>query len=286
MDLLGEEEWFNSRFYREWCKPQGLINSALALIARSEKRVGLFSLVRSEAKGRFSPLEMAAFAAVAPHVRRAAMISDFMGCDARDASPLAQTLDLLDVGVVLVDAQSRIERLNRAAEEILDNGAGLRREKDALVARDQRAAAELKAAILSASGDAPEGAASASLVIPALGADLAAWVLPLQSGARRDFGAIHAATAAVFVRPLAGASMPFPGEILVRRYSITQAELRLMIQLSQGMSLQEAADALKVTMATVKTHLIHIFAKTGTHSQAELMRLTMGAIAPVRAADK
>ena len=58
------------------------------------------------------------------------------------------------------------------------------------------------------------------------------------------------------------------------------------IQLSQGMSLQEAADALKVTMATVKTHLIHIFAKTGTHSQAELMRLTMGAIAPVRAADK
>jgi DNA-binding CsgD family transcriptional regulator len=43
----------------------------------------------------------------------------------------------------------------------------------------------------------------------------------------------------------------------------------------RGDGLQAAADALGVTLATVKTHLQHVFGKTGTQRQTELMGLIL-----------
>jgi DNA-binding CsgD family transcriptional regulator len=44
----------------------------------------------------------------------------------------------------------------------------------------------------------------------------------------------------------------------------------------------ETADALGISEATVKTHLNHIFAKTGTQRQAELVKLVAGHLSPLR----
>jgi DNA-binding NarL/FixJ family response regulator len=46
----------------------------------------------------------------------------------------------------------------------------------------------------------------------------------------------------------------------------------------RGSGLKPIAADLALSMATVKTHLHHIFNKTDTHRQAELVRLLLGVI--------
>jgi DNA-binding CsgD family transcriptional regulator len=44
---------------------------------------------------------------------------------------------------------------------------------------------------------------------------------------------------------------------------------------TRGEGLKPIADELSLSLATVKTHLRHVFDKTGTHRQAELVRLLL-----------
>jgi DNA-binding CsgD family transcriptional regulator len=63
---------------------------------------------------------------------------------------------------------------------------------------------------------------------------------------------------------------------------LTLAERRVLRTVAQGLGPQDAADELGVTLATVRTHLQNLFAKTGTARQADLLRLLMTATPPVK----
>ncbi|MDQ6702154.1 MAG: helix-turn-helix transcriptional regulator [Pseudomonadota bacterium] len=56
-------------------------------------------------------------------------------------------------------------------------------------------------------------------------------------------------------------------------YDLTAAEAEVAVRVLRGHSLQYVADELRVTLSTVRVHLQRVFEKTGTHRQAELVRL-------------
>jgi DNA-binding CsgD family transcriptional regulator len=56
--------------------------------------------------------------------------------------------------------------------------------------------------------------------------------------------------------------------------------LLILASLFAGRTLAETAATLSITRPTAKTHLEHIFLKTGVTRQAELMRLWTGLISP------
>ncbi|HEY2445124.1 MAG TPA: hypothetical protein VGI20_05235 [Rhizomicrobium sp.] len=58
-------------------------------------------------------------------------------------------------------------------------------------------------------------------------------------------------------------------------FGLTGAESRLALQLFAGSTVMESAVALGISQATARVHLAHIFRKTGTARQAELVRLLM-----------
>jgi DNA-binding CsgD family transcriptional regulator len=60
---------------------------------------------------------------------------------------------------------------------------------------------------------------------------------------------------------------------------LTNAEADVALRVMRGDGLKPISDDLELAMATIKTHLQHIFDKTDTHRQAELVRLLL-AIAP------
>lgn len=172
---------------------------------------------------------------------------------------------------------------NEAAARYLADGDVLRRAGDQLAAIDAESARDLAQAITSAASGTTINIPRSGTVVflkGRAGRDLAAWVLPLDCGLRREFAAGSAACAAIFVRDL-GNTAPFPAELFVRRYAITPAEARVMMLLVQGMSLADAAGTLGISMPTAKTHLAHLFEKTGTSRQADLVRLAMSALSPV-----
>ena len=91
-----------------------------------------------------------------------------------------------------------------------------------------------------------------------------------------------AASVAVFVQdPLEAPLMP--GEAFARLHKLTGGELRVLLALAQGLGAREAADMLGISEPTVRTHLQHMFAKTHTLRQADLLRLLQASTPAVRA---
>jgi DNA-binding CsgD family transcriptional regulator len=68
-----------------------------------------------------------------------------------------------------------------------------------------------------------------------------------------------------------------------KRYALTEAEARVLqavIEVGGGVAL--SASALGLSRSTVKTHLEHLFAKTGTRRQLQLVKLIAGFESPDR----
>jgi DNA-binding CsgD family transcriptional regulator len=68
-------------------------------------------------------------------------------------------------------------------------------------------------------------------------------------------------------------------QTLSQLFGLTRAEAALATQLSRGLQLQDAADALNISPHTARTQLKAIFAKTGVSRQAELVRLLVKSVA-------
>lgn len=62
-------------------------------------------------------------------------------------------------------------------------------------------------------------------------------------------------------------------DILAIRFGLTPAETQLVLRLLDGESLKTIAAARGVSYETIRTTLKHVFEKTGTHRQSELVIL-------------
>ncbi len=60
---------------------------------------------------------------------------------------------------------------------------------------------------------------------------------------------------------------------LARHHQLTTAEASLLGQLVAGATLAEAAEHEQVRVSTMRSHMAHLLAKTGTRRQSDLMRL-------------
>ena len=90
-------------------------------------------------------------------------------------------------------------------------------------------------------------------------------------------GGRRRATSAVFIQTV-GDLRPLPGEVLVKLFGLTYAETRLIGLLATNMDLRDATASLGIALTTARTHLQHIFEKTGTNRQPELMKLVLSAL--------
>jgi DNA-binding CsgD family transcriptional regulator len=99
-------------------------------------------------------------------------------------------------------------------------------------------------------------------------------VLPLTAGMRRKAGTSYAAVAAVFVRK-AALDAPSLLEAIAKRHQLTPSELRVLLAIVEIGGVPEVAKALGISETTVKTHLRHVFEKTGTTRQADLVKLVV-----------
>jgi ATP/maltotriose-dependent transcriptional regulator MalT len=68
---------------------------------------------------------------------------------------------------------------------------------------------------------------------------------------------------------LSGAIRPALGE--VEEPMLSPREREVLVLLAEGRSNREIATAMTVTVATVKTHLVHIYAKLGAGNRNEAL---------------
>jgi DNA-binding CsgD family transcriptional regulator len=60
--------------------------------------------------------------------------------------------------------------------------------------------------------------------------------------------------------------------VLQRLYGLTPSEAKISMLIAQGISLKDVADTLGISMGTARSHLNHVFKKTGSHRQAHLVQ--------------
>ena len=66
-----------------------------------------------------------------------------------------------------------------------------------------------------------------------------------------------------------------PAALLRRLYGLTNTEAEVAVRIGRGAGLKHVSEELVVSSETVRTHLQHVFDKTNTHRQAELVGLLL-----------
>jgi DNA-binding CsgD family transcriptional regulator/PAS domain-containing protein len=276
-DLIDCQEYFETRLYKGWIRPQGLVDCLVAPLGRKAASTLLVGLFRGEAEGLCDDAMHRRVAPLVPHVSRAIAIGQAMESKSAEAARLADTLDGLSAGVFLVDDVGRLAHANASGRAMLAERSVLDMRGGKLSAREADANLALsKAFAAAAEGDAVAQALNISLPLSGRdGEPHMAHVLPLSGGARREAGTRHSAAAALFVRK-ARMDAPTALESLARQYALTPTELRVLLTLVETGGAPETAEALGIAVSTVKTHLHRLFAKTGTARQSDLVKLLAG----------
>jgi DNA-binding CsgD family transcriptional regulator len=284
VDFIDYAEFVQTRFYKEWAQPQGLVDHVTSVLEKSSTSVALFGVFRNERQGLVDDEMRQRMRLVAPHIRRAVLISRLIDLKTAEAAAWADTFDGIHAGVVLVDAKGRVVQSNGAGHELLTTGCVVHARDGRLGAGENEADRALKEAIAaSAAGDAALGIGGIAVPLPSPDQRrFVAHVLPLTSGNRRAAGATYAAVAAIFIHALAF-DIPSPPEVIARTYHLTPMELRILIAIVEVGGVPAVAAALGMGATTVKTHLRHLYAKTGCRRQADLVKLVAGFASPLTA---
>ncbi|WP_315838384.1 helix-turn-helix transcriptional regulator [Bradyrhizobium prioriisuperbiae] len=211
--------------------------------------------------------------AIVPHLRRAMQIGRTVDLKTSEAATFTDTLDGLNAGIALIDANGGVVHANTSFRALLSASDSLCEIGGKLVATDTATEQSLREALSAAScHDAANGPHAIALPLLANDGSLhVAHVLPLSSAGHASRLTTTAVTALIVHRtePLT-LSQP---QMLARHYKLTATELRVLLAIVDVGGVPEVAASLGIAYSTAKTHLSNLFEKTGTRRQADLVKI-------------
>ena len=272
--IISRDEFCRTDYYNEWCKPLGVEATIAASLLVEGPLTTVVAAYRPYAKGDFDATETRLFVELIPHLQRAVQLQ--MRLAGVDGLPEGSVgiLNRLQQGVILVDGEARVIFANRAAEGMLRAGRGLFLGRDGLRAEIPAETRRLRRAIADcAKPHAGLGGAGGHLRISREhGVSLTVLVAPYHVGL----------SWIDVVRPRAILFITDPETTAdVRRqrlgedFGLTPAEAAVAAEVVKADGLQAVSGRLGISLETVRTHLAHVFDKTCTRRQAELIRLLL-----------
>jgi DNA-binding CsgD family transcriptional regulator/PAS domain-containing protein len=283
VDLISYDEFLETRFYKEWAKPQGLIEHIGTMLDKTTTSFAAFGVFRRDEEGPADQETYRRMRLIVPHIRRAALIGNVIDLHKSEVASLADAFDGLADGVFLVDASARIVFANTAGQAIIDEGSVLRDRGRTLAAVDPQVDRMLRDVFRAAlGGDVEVGTQGVAVPLLAAGDDRwFAHILPLTSGARRRAGDSFSATAAVFLRKVKFEA-PSPMKLMAKLYKLTPSEIRVLASLIDVGGVPAVAKQLGLSENTVRTHVQHVFEKTDVRRQVDLVTLVAAHTSPLK----
>jgi DNA-binding CsgD family transcriptional regulator/PAS domain-containing protein len=272
-DFVPYEVFLKTPFYRDWARPQGLVDFVVGVLDRSPSSVTLFSVFRDERDGVADAATRRRMRALTPHLRRAIHISKAIDAEQTETATFAAVLEGLSAAIFLMDASGGILHANAAGRAILAGDDFLYSSRGKLLARDAAADRRLRAEIAAAASRSVAGPSANGISLTSRDQQrYLAHVLPLAAGTAQRAGIANRAVAALFVhrRDLDALS---PTGAIAEHYQLTPTELRVLLAIVNVGGGPEVAAALGIGSGTVKTHLHRLYEKTGAARQADLVKL-------------
>jgi DNA-binding CsgD family transcriptional regulator/PAS domain-containing protein len=272
-DMLDEDEFRQTRFYKEFYGPQDIGEPLTVKVIEDDNRTVHCTVYRAQA---YEQEDIDKLREICPHIRRVMTISDLIDRKTVERDCFAEVIDALAVAVILVDANGRISHTNPAANEFLARGNILRSVGGVLSASRSNSHHELRVATAT-----PDLAARSVPLESGSGHSVVATILPLTSGFRQDCGRDFPATAAVFVHDHHPADQGASAAVAAL-FGLTGAESRVLSAMLEGRTIAQTAEQFGISLNTARTHLQRLFSKTNTNRQSDLIRLAGKALPPVR----
>ena len=281
-DLIPVGELRRTELYRQWARPQGLVDFISAVLDRTPISSAIFGVFRHERNGLVDDRARRQMRLIAPHIRRAVLIDRMFEFKAGEVATFVDALDGLSTGMYLVAAEGRLLHANAAGRALLAEGDILSSAAGRLVASDARVQRTLRD-VFAAAGQGDAALGIKGIAVSLLGRDgerYVAHALPLTSGARRRAGLDRAAAAALFVRRAALVASS-ASQVIGETFKLTPTELRVLLAITEIGGIPEVATAFGVADTTVRTHVNRLFEKTGATRQADLVKLVAGYTTPL-----
>lgn len=179
----------------------------------------------------------------------------------------ALALDSLNYGVALVGSARQVHFINRLGRTLCEQNEGLLRlQQGRLVASCAADSMQLNAAMARIAG----GNTGAAIRFGRRGERPLSLVIKPLPGPAPEASERHAAMALLLFADPARLP-PIPPERLMQAYGLTGTEASVASLLLQGRALAQIAERLDIRLATARSHLKAVLAKTGTHRQSELV---------------
>jgi DNA-binding CsgD family transcriptional regulator len=278
---MSEADFEKTRFFREWVQPQGLRDAMNVSYFKRASINGTLTVVRAKGTPDFTDENARLAEALSPHVRRALAINDIVDKGRLAQSLLKSTLDQLACAVVILGPGRSLTFANAQGDAFLSAGEFIRIQMNILnpVNLDSGGLSLCDAIDRAATGDIGIGIRGIGVpLISKSGERLAAYVLPLAgSGLRADLGR---GNVAMFIARRSE-QQPMLIEIMRTLFDMTLAEARVTAHLAQGQSPTDIAQALGITVNTVRSHLGKAYAKSQTNDQTSLVSLVKSLSLPL-----
>lgn len=278
-DVMSQSEWTHSSYFQIFCAPQGVFHVMGADISTPDGGKLRFRITRPKSAPKFTAEERAFCEMLLPHMRRALHMHNLLDRSESLSELYSQAISRLSVATIVLDENGSALRINPIAQEILDASDGLKLVGGRLEATYPSDNRELQQLIRNAfSKDDHEGGGSAEAMSVARPSGQVSLGLVVETIPSLEWAEGKSKPAAVvYIRDAVGKSLA--SEVITKQlFNLTRAETALAMELANGLSLEEAAEALNIRRNTARAHLRSIFSKTGVRRQTELVRIMLNSV--------
>jgi DNA-binding CsgD family transcriptional regulator/PAS domain-containing protein len=283
-EVIPEEELLNSEFYRLSMKPSQLVDFLGADMVVAGEMEARFRLSRSEGRPLFGDRERQVCQALLPHLQRSIRLHARLNRIESERALYAGAVEQLAVGTIILDEKGRVLDKNDTANELLTHKDGLRVLGGKLQLVSSTANAEFQALVAQVlknqSRAEPSMVEAMCVPRPSSASDLGVIVRAIPAN-RWSEGKSFPSVAIFISDPERDPSTT--AKTLASLFGFTPTEAALSLHLANGLSLDEAAQAMGVSRNTVRSHLRSVFSKTGVSRQSLLVSLILKSVAPLAA---
>lgn len=279
--LIDEAVLHGSEAYKQLLDVADVEYSLVVNLPEDNGSCTMMGVFRGKASTPFTAADVELFGELIPFVRHAINISERMaGIDVQKGWALA-ALDSIPIGILLATADARIMQANATAQQLLALRDGIAAQHGMVRLESKADERLLHTAIRKAVARAVHagvghaerdtGAEALAIARPSGKEPLSAIVTTLsEHHVRFGLSRLAEPLATVF---LSNPEQPLeaPAELLQRLFGLTGAQARLCELVVSGLTLEEAAGRLQVSVQTARVHLKKVFENVGVRKQSELV---------------
>ncbi len=281
VELISWDERQKTEIEHAILAPLGFDDLLCLVLANHGVTHDFVTVYRRRTQATFTREDERGLRTLSPHLILAAQVYQRLSQLDRTRTMERALLDALPFGTILVDLAGRVVAMNGEASRIMAARDGLSVRGGRLQASQSAADESLHAAF----ARAREDLSGRLLVVrrASLKRPYQVLVAPVPQASHERLFANDTEPLSTIVIVSDPEVAPRPAaDVLRRAFGLTPALSRLAAALAAGSTVQEFARSARVSTGTARQQLKELFARTGTHRQAELVAALLSGVAQLR----